>query len=64
MPFVVAVYMVRDWEAADSGGAPVSEQAVGRATGFLAAVFCFAQLLTSFAWGSVSDRIGRKVGGN
>ncbi|PRW58585.1 glucuronokinase 1 isoform A [Chlorella sorokiniana] len=60
MPFVLAVYMVRDWEAAASGGAPVSEQAVGRATGFLAAVFCFAQLLTSFAWGIVSDRIGRK----
>lgn len=63
MPFVLAVYMVRDWEAAASDGAPVSEQAVGRATGFLAAVFCFAQLLTSFAWGIVSDRIGRKVNG-
>lgn len=61
MPFVVAVYMVRDWEAAASGGTPVSEQTVGKATGLLAAVFCFAQLLTSFAWGMVSDRIGRKV---
>ena len=62
LPFAVAVYMVRDFEAARSGGAAVSEQAVGRATGLLAAVFCAAQLLTSFPWGLVSDRIGRKVG--
>lgn len=61
MPFVVSVYMVRDWEAAAHPGAPVSEQAVGRRTGLLAAVFCAAQLVTSMPWGLVSDRIGRKV---
>lgn len=58
MPFVVAVYMVRDWQ-----GELATEQAVGKATGLLAAVFCAAQLCTSFPWGLISDRIGRKVGG-
>jgi MFS family permease len=53
--------MVRDFEAASSNGAAVSEQTVGKRTGLLAAVFCAAQLLTQLPWGLVSDRIGRKV---
>lgn len=53
---------VRDWEAAAHGAEGVSEQAVGRATGLLAAMFCAAQLVTSYPWGHLSDRIGRKVG--
>lgn len=54
-----AVYMVRDFQAA--AGDAASEQAVGRATGMLAATFCAAQLVTSYPWGMVSDRVGRKV---
>ncbi|KAL4856775.1 Protein ZINC INDUCED FACILITATOR-LIKE 1 [Chlorella vulgaris] len=60
LPFSVAVFMVRDFEAASSNGAAVSEQTVGKRTGLLAAVFCAAQLLTQLPWGLVSDRIGRK----
>ena len=64
MPFTLAVYMVRNIEAAKAGGDPaaVSEAVVGRATGILSAVFCAAQLLTSYPLGMLSDRIGRKVG--
>ena len=40
----------------------MTEAAVGSATGMLAAVFCAAQLVTSYPWGMISDRVGRKVG--
>lgn len=60
LPFTLAVYMVRDFES--RGGAPPSEATVGRLTGLLAAVFCAAQLVTSYPWGLISDRVGRKVG--
>lgn len=60
LPFTLAVYMVRDFEA--EGGRPPSEATVGRLTGLLAAVFCAAQLVTSYPWGIISDRVGRKVG--
>ncbi|KAL4425550.1 hypothetical protein ABPG75_009566 [Micractinium tetrahymenae] len=58
LPFTLAVYMVRDFEA--EGGRPPSEATVGRLTGLLAAVFCAAQLVTSYPWGIISDRVGRK----
>ncbi len=60
LPFTLAVYMVRDFQA--QGGHPPDEATVGRLTGLLAAVFCAAQLVTSYPWGIVSDRVGRKVG--
>lgn len=58
LPFTLAVYMVRDFEA--EGGHTPSEATVGRLTGLLAAVFCAAQLVTSYPWGIISDRVGRK----
>jgi MFS family permease len=61
LPYVVSVYMVRDFLAADDpGGIPPSEDRVGVLTGLLGASFCSAQLLTSFPLGMLSDRIGRK----
>lgn len=51
---------MRDWLAEEGGGAPPSEQRVGRATGLLSATFSAAQLLTSYPLGRLSDRIGRK----
>lgn len=60
-PSQLAVYMVRDFQLASGGD--TGEGAVGRLTGLLAATFCAAQLVTSYPWGMLSDRIGRKVGG-
>ncbi|PSC76968.1 MFS general substrate transporter [Micractinium conductrix] len=60
MPFTLAVYMVRGFESTRNPGGEVTEAAVGSATGMLAAVFCAAQLVTSYPWGMISDRVGRK----
>ena len=49
--------MVRQYE----GGHLANEERVARLTGLLAACFCGAQFLTSFAWGLLSDRVGRKA---
>lgn len=51
--------MVRDFQTQTGGD--TGEQVVGRLTGLLAATFCAAQLVTSYPWGMLSDRIGRKV---
>jgi len=53
---------VRGWEEAAGGGRPADEQAVGRRTGLLAAVYSFAQFTTCYAWGLASNRpeCGRK----
>eukprot|EP00878_Enallax_costatus_P030320 GHUV01033003.1.p1 GENE.GHUV01033003.1~~GHUV01033003.1.p1 ORF type:complete len:128 (+),score=8.04 GHUV01033003.1:622-1005(+) len=45
----------------NGGLAAVDEQLVGQLTGTLAAVYSFSQFTTSYAWGVVSNRIGRKV---
>ena len=49
-PFIY--YMVRDF------GIP--HEKVGYYVGFIASSFSFCQLLTSFWWGQLSDRIGRR----
>ena len=60
LPYVIAVYMVRDFLAADDPSNPPSEDRVGTFTGLLGACFCAAQLLTSYPLGLLSDRIGRR----
>jgi MFS family permease len=68
LPYVIAVYMIRDFLAAkDPDGLPPSEEHVGTLTGILGAMFCFAQLLTSYPLGMLSDVVGRRliiIGGN
>ncbi|KAI8101150.1 hypothetical protein M9435_001258 [Picochlorum sp. BPE23] len=57
LPYVIGVYMVRDFLSKKE---EVSEKEVGFLTGVLGATFCFAQTLTSFLLGKLSDRVGRK----
>lgn len=62
LPYVIAVYMVRDFLAAqDPDGLPPSEEHVGTLTGLLGASFCAAQLITSYPLGMLSDVIGRRI---
>ncbi len=61
-PFTIGVYMVRDFQRERTGSDVVDEQVVGRLTGLLAGIFSFASFLTAYAWGWVSNYIGRKVG--
>jgi MFS family permease len=62
LPYVIAVYMVRDFLAAqDPNGLPPSEERVGKLTGYLGACFCFAQLITSYPVGMLSDVVGRRI---
>eukprot|EP00884_Botryococcus_braunii_P021799 jgi/Botrbrau1/8302/Bobra.0251s0028.1 len=56
LSYTLAAYMVRRIM-----GATASEQAVGQMIGLLAAAGFFARFLVAYAWGSVSDTIGRKV---
>lgn len=56
LPFTVAVFMVRNFEA----GEQMDEARIGRLTGLLAALYSFTQCTTSLPWGVVSNRIGRK----
>jgi MFS family permease len=43
-------------------GPEANEQAVGQRIGLLAAAGFFSRFLVAYAWGSVSDVVGRKVG--
>lgn len=52
----VAAYMVRR-----IAGPGANEQAVGQKIGLLAAASFFARCLVAYAWGVVSDSVGRKV---
>lgn len=52
--------MVRDFLSSQSHGQPPDEGEVGRQTGLLGGAFNLAQLITSFALGLLSDKIGRK----
>lgn len=52
----VAAYMVRRIV-----GPGANEQAVGQMIGMLAAASFFARCLVAYAWGIVSDTVGRKV---
>lgn len=62
LPYVIAVYMVRDFLAAqDPDGLPPSEEHVGALTGLLGASFCAAQLITSYPLGMLSDIVGRRI---
>ena len=62
LPYVIAVYMVRDFLAArDPDGFPPSEEHVGALTGLLGACFCAAQLTTSYPLGLLSDIVGRRI---
>jgi hypothetical protein len=65
VPFTLAAYMVRQWEgrAVPGGEGGASEEVVGRLAGLLAASAPAAQVLTAFAWGWTTDRIGSKVTG-
>jgi MFS family permease len=47
--------MVRDFLGGNG-----DQHTISKLTGVLAAVFMVAQLLTSYPWGLVSDRYGRK----
>jgi MFS family permease len=67
LPYVIGVFMVRDFLSAASSSAtggtpspPPSEAQVGKLTGLLGASFCAAQLVTSYPLGRLSDRIGRR----
>lgn len=60
LPYVLSVYMVRDFLAAKDPSTTPSEEHVGTLTGLLGACFCAAQLLTSYPLGLLSDRIGRR----
>ena len=61
LPFVISVYMVRQFLTLKAGGeTDISEEEVGFKTGILGASFSFAQTLTSYILGKVSDRVGRK----
>ncbi|KAK9841642.1 hypothetical protein WJX74_009288 [Apatococcus lobatus] len=55
LPYLIAVYMVRDWY-----GFEASEEKASQMTGLLAASFCAAQFTSSMIWGSISDKYGRK----
>ena len=65
LPYVLSVYMIRMFLAEglpeDSDNNGISEEVVGFRTGVLGATFCFAQALTSFWLGRLSDTIGRKI---
>jgi MFS family permease len=62
LPYVIAVYMVRDFLAAqDPDGLPPLEEHVGTLTGLLGATFCAAQLITSYPLGLLSDIVGRRL---
>lgn len=55
LPYTLAVFLVRHFEAGQS------EERIGRLTGILAASFSAAQFFTSYLWGVFMDRFGRKV---
>jgi len=59
LPYVLGVYMVRDFLTSNDG-LPPPEERVGTLTGLLGACFCAAQLLTSYPLGLLSDRLGRR----
>jgi len=59
LPYVVGVYMVRDFLSQGGTQGP-SEKEIGFLTGILGACFCAAQFFTSYPLGKLSDRIGRK----
>lgn len=65
LPYVLSVYMIRMFltEVQQGNGdvQGISEELVGFRTGVLGAAFCFAQTLTSFWLGRLSDKVGRKV---
>lgn len=67
LPYVLSVYMIRKFltEELHIDGVDdtlgISEEVVGFRTGVLGAAFCFAQTLTSFWLGKLSDRVGRKI---
>lgn len=62
IPYTLAVYMVRAFhgEGGGTGSSAEEEASVGRLTGMLAAAASAAQTCTSYPWGLVSDRLGRK----
>ncbi len=69
LPFVVGVFMVRDFlaKAAAERHAngteptpPPDERVVSRMTGALAGIFSFSSFLTAYVWGIVSNYTGRK----
>ncbi|KAI8893003.1 major facilitator superfamily domain-containing protein [Globomyces pollinis-pini] len=51
--FPFLYFMVKDFDFCP-------ESDIGYYVGFIASAFSFAQLLTSMAWGTLSDRIGRR----
>lgn len=59
LPYVVGVYMVRDF-LSQGGTQDPSEKEIGFLTGILGACFCAAQFFTSYPLGKLSDRMGRK----
>ena len=52
--FPYLFFMINDF------GIAKDEKQIGQYVGFLASSFAFAQFLTGMAWGSFSDRVGRK----
>lgn len=60
LPLTVSVYMVQRFLHSSSNTDHEAAATVSRMTGLLNACQSFAMFLTAYAWGRVSDVIGRK----